>query len=234
MLADFRARAALPDEPDCFFFPSARAGADIYAQLAKIFSRSREFEMKAEGVAASDHVDSLPNGLSATESKEYPTTAQQRTKRWVCPEKTPYPSSSSSTSSTISGEIPRTDRTTFASSSHLGASNVFKYNKECSGTQPGLTEVRHPTEEAGSVVCTLSFALSLSLLKVLEVGNPSPEPPRPPSAEDGTKFSPGMEWDVITSGSEILPNVEVGTTPPLGLCVLYVTCLYLFSLFFNL
>lgn len=46
-LADFRARASLPDEPDSFFFLSAKRSANVYHRLQDIFASSRNFEIEA-------------------------------------------------------------------------------------------------------------------------------------------------------------------------------------------
>ena len=88
-LADFRARASHPDEPNCFFFPSARKATDLTVQLQKIFAKSKEFENKANCChdfrVTSDQTDleepdyKLPSCNSPGLSK--------RTTRWMIPEK---------------------------------------------------------------------------------------------------------------------------------------------------
>ena len=57
-LADYRARAGLPDEPDCFFFPSARRAGDYQFHLEGIFKKYRKFETEEEEEAVPGSVPS--------------------------------------------------------------------------------------------------------------------------------------------------------------------------------
>ena len=88
-LADFRARASLSDEPNCFFFPAAREGTNVYQQLKEIFETSSEFEMRASGERVM-HIDEM-------ESKEGPNQLEngatnQRAKQQIIPKNGSYPS----------------------------------------------------------------------------------------------------------------------------------------------
>lgn len=76
--ADFRARASVPNEPSCFFFPSACKGSDMYEQLASIFSKSKDFESMVEGLEEEKKKVTNEVGVGRI---------SQRTKRWVVPEK---------------------------------------------------------------------------------------------------------------------------------------------------
>ena len=94
-LADFRARASLPDEPNCFFFPSARNATNVSTQLQKIFAKSKEFESKAE-YYHKQWIESIkPPSVQIkdedmTDQGSQTTELSKRTTRWVVPEKENY------------------------------------------------------------------------------------------------------------------------------------------------
>ena len=106
-LADYRARAGLPDEADCFFFPAARRASDYRLHLQNLFNRYKQFEMAANAV------DSEPAGVEPEEDetpaevKTEERVMKRRTKRWKAPEKS---CSSSSDLSDHSEEFHRTSR----------------------------------------------------------------------------------------------------------------------------
>ncbi len=91
-LADFRARASHPNEPNCYFFPSARKAADVNTHLQRIFASSKDFEEKAKSyhelhnrrkpLSESD----LEVGKDGGEPPRSPGLSK-RTTRWVVPEK---------------------------------------------------------------------------------------------------------------------------------------------------
>ena len=56
-LADYRARAGLSEEADCFFFPAARRASDYRLHLQNVFNKYKQFEMAASAV------DSEPTAL---------------------------------------------------------------------------------------------------------------------------------------------------------------------------
>ena len=82
VMADFRARASLPDEPNCYFFPTARKAADIYSQLRLIFNRSSEFEQKAKQ-RESDVALKRATGHARLTQRQHRPRAQPSVKRPV-------------------------------------------------------------------------------------------------------------------------------------------------------
>ena len=82
-LADFRARASLLDEPNCFFFPSAKKGTDTTSQLKKIFAKSKEFEKKANELEDMKSEVDLVDGEGRVSTPEL----MKRAKRWALPER---------------------------------------------------------------------------------------------------------------------------------------------------
>ncbi len=91
-LADFRARASHPDEPNCYFFPSARKATDLTVQLQKIFAKSKEFEIKANNYHHDVQVDQMDLEEEEEEVDHNMTGCNspgpsKRTTRWMIPEK---------------------------------------------------------------------------------------------------------------------------------------------------
>ena len=102
-LADYRARAGLPDEPDCFVFPSARRAGDYQFHLEGIFKKYGQFETEetAPGSIPSkwDEIDTRA-ALEANNRK----TIRRRVQRWKIPEKKPDARESSYSHSNSSSE----------------------------------------------------------------------------------------------------------------------------------
>ena len=91
-LADFRARASHPNEPNCYFFPSARKAADVDMHLQRIFASSKDFEEKAKNYHEFHNrrkplsESGLEVGKDGGELPHSPGLSK-RTTRWMVPEK---------------------------------------------------------------------------------------------------------------------------------------------------
>lgn len=188
-LADFRARASLPDEPNCFFFPAAREGTNTYKQLKGIFEKSSEFEMRGsdermmyvEEVESKEEQNQLENGAMS-----------QRAKRWIIPEKSSYSSSLQSSPYLSSGN------------KWLTVQGDDLTDQFVSSVDPGL----EPPHGLSKVSKILSLCVLYIAHQVFECRQ-SPEPtilvvPR----EETERAIPSGEWSVLMD-ENILPNAEV-------------------------
>lgn len=106
-LADYRARAGLPEKADCFFFPSARKASDYRLHLQNLFNKYKQFEVEE------DSVDSATADLAENEMEvpqkmknEGAVKLKRRIQRWKAPEG----SSSSASQSDHSEEFHQTSR----------------------------------------------------------------------------------------------------------------------------
>ena len=188
-LADFRARASLSDEPNCFFFPAAREGIDTYKQLKEIFEKSSNFEMRGSGervvhideVGSKDEQNQLENGAMS-----------QRTKRWIIPEKGSYPYSLESSSYLSCGK------------KWMTVQGDDLTDQFVASVDPSL----EPHHGLSKVSKTLALCVMYIAHQVFEYRQ-SPEPtmlvvPR----EEIERTIPSGEWSVLMD-ENILPNAEV-------------------------
>ena len=91
-LADYRARAGLPDEPDCFFFPSARRAGDYQFHLEGIFKKYGQFETGEEEEGEELGPGSVPSKWDEIETRSVSESGKRkplrrRAQRWKIPEK---------------------------------------------------------------------------------------------------------------------------------------------------
>ena len=201
VMADFRARASLPDEPSCYFFPTARKAADIYSQLRWIFSRSSEFEQKAkqrESDVALKRARSQVRSSQRQQPRVQPSVRRpvptRRAKRWTIPEKSRYLHSSSSSSR--------------SSSPARGGSTADLLDY--------VMQTTHPADSNNESLVELD--IPRGMVSVFDQHRPSPEPGQCAATRDDTA-SPSGEWSILME-EQLLPDTDVRKTEKLGVIVI--------------
>ena len=107
-LADYRARAGLPEKTDCFFFPAARKASDYRLHLQNMFNKYKQFEVEEDAVdsASADLTENEINEVPQKMKNEGAIKVKRRIQRWKAPEG----SCSLASQSDLSGEIHPTSR----------------------------------------------------------------------------------------------------------------------------
>ena len=107
-LADYRARAGLPEKTDCFFFPAARKASDYRLHLQNMFNKYKQFEVEEDAVdsASADLTENEINEVPQKMKNEGAVKVKRRIQRWKAPEG----SCSLASQSDLSGEIHPTSR----------------------------------------------------------------------------------------------------------------------------
>jgi len=133
-LADYRARAGLSEEADCFFFPAARRASDYRLHLQNVFNKYKQFEMAANAVdSESTDAESVENEVKEAPlgEKSEGRPLKRRTKRWKVPEKS---CSSSSDLSDHSEELYQTSRSPLERSTEKPKDIITKSTSENFGS----------------------------------------------------------------------------------------------------
>lgn len=211
VMADFRARSSIPDEPNCFFFPGARKGADIYSQMRWIFSKSKDFELRAKhggkelGVKRKGSARRVVQPMQSTPAPRHPV---RRAKRWSIPEKSKYSSTSSSGHSINQG--------------HNNTRDILDYV---------MQKTHHGDSTTESLV---ELEIPRTLTAVFDRQKTSPEPGQRPPPKEEERKSPTGEWSILME-EQLVPDTDVsvggggvrGVVSEIGImsCVLYVCCL---------
>ena len=145
-LADYRARAGLPEKADCFFFPSARKASDYRLHLQNLFNKYKQFE------AEDDSVDSASEDLAENEiqvpqkmKNEGAVKLKRRIQRWKAPEG----SSSSASQSDHSEEFHQTSRSNSEKSKDInGKSTSESYRSSVEAPKVSKRRSMEPITES--------------------------------------------------------------------------------------